>query len=100
MTSKETVGTWLAVSAATLFSLACQKSDEPDPGSAGAAAAAMPKPGPDQVHCLGVHECKGKSDCHIAGGHACAGQNECKGKGWIALTRAECEQRGGKIIDG
>ena len=54
----------------------------------------------DTVQCLGIHECKGKSACHVAGGHACAGQNACKGKGWISVPRAECTARGGKVLAG
>ena len=58
-----------------------------------------PAPTGDNVHCLGVHECKGKSECHVAGGHACVGQNECKGKGWISLPKQECLKKGGTVLD-
>ena len=49
--------------------------------------------------CHGVNGCKGTGDC---GGvksngqkHSCAGQNECKGKGWLGLTKAECDGKNG-----
>ena len=109
--------TSLAVSAALLFLAACESSGteskattsaqgEPEGSNtpkASAAAAAPEKadePAPDTVNCLGIHECKGKSACHVVGGHACAGQNDCKGKGWIVVPKAECEAKGGKILEG
>ncbi len=86
----------LAVSVAALFLAACQeKASAPPPPTM-----TIEKASGDNVHCLGIHECKGKSACHVAGGHACAGQNECKGKGWIDVPRAECAARGGKELDG
>lgn len=112
---KRSNGTYLAASAALIFGAACQNGAQPNGGSAPAAKgapasgakasatgdksgmAAMEKPKGDQVQCLGIHECKGKSACHVAGGHACAGQNECKGKGWIMAPRAECDAKGGKV---
>jgi hypothetical protein len=87
---------------AALFSLGCQKTEPPavDPGDNTASTNAMPPaPSGDKVHCLGVHECKGKSECHVAGGHACVGQNECKGKGWISLPKSECLKKGGTVLD-
>ena len=89
----ETIGTYLALGVAALFASACEKTPTPEPAS-------MPVPLPGQVQCLGIHECKGQSACHVAGGHACAGLNSCKGKGWIAVTRAECDAKGGKVQDG
>jgi nitrous oxide reductase accessory protein NosL len=87
----------LAVSIAALFLAACeQKASAPAPLPSAAAASGKS----DLVQCLGIHECKGKSACHVAGGHACAGQNECKGKGWISVSRAECGARGGKVLEG
>ena len=110
----KTIGTCLAVSVATMFCAACEKGQDAgrDPQQAGSTAAdeseksataAKPvmgaKPPGDAVQCLGIHECKGKSACHIAGGHACAGQNACKGKGWIYVPAAECTAKGGKVLD-
>lgn len=106
------VGSCLAMSVAALFAAGCEQESghgssapkaEPAPGAATeSAAASMEKARSatgSTVPCLGIHECKGKSACHVAGGHACAGQNECKGKGWIQVPRAECEAKGGKILD-
>jgi hypothetical protein len=84
-----------ATSVAALFLAACQeKASAPQPN----AMPTVDKSG-DKVQCLGIHECKGKSACHVAGGHACAGQNDCKGKGWISVPRAECAARGGKVLE-
>lgn len=50
------------------------------------------------VHCGGVTSCKGSSDCKTAQ-TSCKGQNSCAGLGFKVLTKAECEQKGGKILD-
>jgi hypothetical protein len=42
------------------------------------------------VHCEGVNECKGHSDCK-AGDHECKGMNSCKGKGYVNMTQADCD---------
>lgn len=103
---QNTSGACLALSVAALFAAACEK--KASNAAAGETAAASeapagmpapPAPGSGKVQCLGIHECKGKSACHVIGSHACAGQNECKGKGWISVPTAECEAQGGKIID-
>ena len=47
-----------------------------------------------QVHCLGVNSCKGTSGCATAN-NACKGQNSCKGQGWLAMSKAECAEKGG-----
>jgi hypothetical protein len=95
----------LAMSVAALFMAACNKGDAHAGASPSAeptgAAKSMPEPpakGSGNVQCLGIHECKGKSDCHVIGSHACAGQNTCKGKGWISVPAAECEAKGGKVL--
>lgn len=103
-TVNRTTGTCLALGVAAIFSGACDKSPAGQAGasatSSNTLAGAMPAaPTGEQVKCLGIHECKGKSACHVAGGHACAGQNTCKGKGWISVTKAECDVKGGKVID-
>ncbi len=101
-------GAGLAMSVAALFVAACQQrsaQDTPSAGegtTAGQPAKSMPAP-PDSksgnVQCVGIHECKGKSACHVIGSHACAGLNTCKGKGWIAVPAAECQTKGGKVLD-
>ncbi len=122
----KTVGTCLAMSVAAIFAAACDKSGdaaptrgsgEPgkdqkegsngelkaasaqDPGGSDKAMPSDQKPAVGDVNCLGIHECKGKSACHVIGSHACAGQNACKGKGWITVPAAECQAKGGKVLD-
>jgi hypothetical protein len=51
-----------------------------------------------EVKCLGVNECKGKSACGVPGKHGCHGENECKHKGWIKLSKEECEKKGGTVL--
>lgn len=51
----------------------------------------------DQVKCMGVNECKGKTSCHTST-NACKGKNECKGKGVVMLPKAECAAKGGKEL--
>jgi hypothetical protein len=43
-----------------------------------------------KVKCEGVNACKGQSACATAH-NACHGQNSCKGKGYLSLTKAECD---------
>lgn len=84
------LATPLALTAAALFIAGCGGSEKP---------ATNPAVTTDTtVKCLGIHECKGQSQCNVAGGHACAGQNECKGKGWIKVPQSECTAKGGSII--
>jgi hypothetical protein len=40
--------------------------------------------------CIGANACKGQSDC--GGKDGCGGQNACKGKGYLSLTKAECDK--------
>ena len=51
-----------------------------------------------KVHCGGVTSCKGQSDCKTAE-NACKGQNVCKGHGFKAITKAECDAKGGKVVE-
>jgi len=68
-------GMAMATAAAFLFAAA--------PLSANAADAA-------KVKCEGVNGCKGQSACKTAAS-SCQGQNACKGKGYLSLTKAECD---------
>lgn len=43
-----------------------------------------------KVKCEGVNKCKGMGQCSTAT-NACAGHNSCKGKGFLMLTKAECD---------
>ncbi len=49
------------------------------------------------VHCGGITSCKGTSDCATAE-NSCKGQNSCKGHGFKAVTKAECDKAGGKVL--
>ena len=50
----------------------------------------------DKVKCEGVNSCKGHSEC--ATEHSeCGGQNQCKGKGWIKMTKADCDMAKEKL---
>lgn len=49
-----------------------------------------------KVHCEGVNACKGQTACQTAT-NACKGQNSCKGKGWMEMTKAECDAAKAKM---
>lgn len=42
-------------------------------------------------HCVGANACKGQGACKSAS-NACKGQNACKGKGYLSMTKAECDK--------
>lgn len=76
----------IATAAATLFV------------SGAVTAMAEEKAGGEQVICEGINACKGQGGCAGAG-HACAGKNACKGQGHTKTTAADCEAKGGKIVE-
>ena len=43
-----------------------------------------------KVKCDGVNSCKGHSACKTAN-NACKGQNSCKGKGFVEMSKADCD---------
>jgi hypothetical protein len=43
-----------------------------------------------KVKCEGVNGCKGQSACKTAS-NSCQGQNSCKGKGYLQLSKADCD---------
>ncbi len=43
-----------------------------------------------KVKCEGANGCKGQSACKTAT-NACQGQNSCKGKGYVQLSKADCD---------
>jgi hypothetical protein len=50
-------------------------------------------------HCMGANACKGQSACKTAT-NACKGQNACKGKGYLEMTKAECDKiEGARYIE-
>lgn len=48
------------------------------------------------VHCYGVNACKGQNDCKTKD-HACKGQGSCKGQGFLSMSKAMCDQKGGTV---
>ena len=77
----KTTGIGLATAAALLFSSA--------PLATANAADA-------KIKCEGGNSCKGQSACHTATS-GCQGQNSCKGKGYVMLTKKECDAAKAKI---
>lgn len=71
-------GSTLAAAAATLL-------------LAGAVTAPASHAAEGAGHCVGANACKGQTACKTAS-NACKGQNACKGKGWLELSKAECEK--------
>ncbi len=52
-----------------------------------------------KIHCDGANACKGQSACQTASS-ACKGQNSCKGKGWLLLSKEECDAAKAKMKNG
>ncbi len=77
-TAEKIQGLALAAAAATML--------------AGAPVATMAGDAPGK--CLGANACKGQSACATAT-NACQGMNSCKGKGFLMMTKAECDKVGG-----
>ena len=82
ITAKKLTGLALATAAAGLFITAAIPT---------ASAADEAK-----VHCEGVNSCKGQSACQSAH-NACKGQNSCKGKGWLYLSKSDCDAAKAKM---
>lgn len=102
-------GTMIAIAAGGLFASACKKEEakqdekptkmeapKPDQGSSAAKPEAAEQVA--KVDCAGVNACKGQGTCKTATS-GCGGQNECKGKGVVAMTEAECKEKGGTIAN-
>jgi uncharacterized membrane protein len=66
-------------------------------GLAGAAHAEEPA-GEAKIKCEGVNSCKGHGDCKSAQ-NACKGQNGCGGKGFLMMTKAECDAAKAKAAE-
>jgi len=85
MTAKRRIsGAALAVAAASLA------------GYATMATISGPVAADENVHCHGVNSCKGQNDC---GGenNSCKGMGSCKGQGFLSMTKAECDEKGGTV---
>jgi len=61
-------------------------------------ARAEDKPGGDEVTCYDINECTSQGSCARAS-NSRTGKNECKGEGFLGLSKLECEQKGGKVIN-
>jgi hypothetical protein len=85
MSSHKTAGVLLAATAAAVFS------------TANIAYAAGESMATAQVKCSGVNSCKGMSECATAA-NSCKGHNSCKGKGWMHMSKADCEAKGGTVV--
>lgn len=51
-----------------------------------------------KVQCTGVNACKGKGECKGAK-NACKGENACKGQGHVGMSKADCEKKGGTVME-
>jgi hypothetical protein len=74
MNSRALSGVALAAAAAMMFSMVSMTASA----------------GEGKVKCEGVNSCKGQSACKSAN-NACKGQNSCKGKGFVEMTKADCD---------
>jgi hypothetical protein len=85
MRLKNTSGVAVAAAAALLF---------------GSGVASTALAGTDaKTHCSGVNACKGQSACKSAN-NACKGQNSCKGKGFLEMSKQECQAAQQKMKSG
>lgn len=98
---KKNLASTFALSAAALFLGGCGKdkgTTSPPEGATGAptadAKATEPDPNAKQ-RCYAVNECRGETACDVRGKWDCAGNNDCCGKGWLYITKAECDAKGG-----
>jgi hypothetical protein len=111
MTTNNKLLSAFALSAAAMFLGGCKDKPpttdpgsvtQPDPATNTGPVASAESPD-DQVKCFGVNSCRGESVCavnkpELGIEHACAGENECAQKGWIKLTRADCETQKGEVL--
>jgi hypothetical protein len=104
-----------ALSAAALFIGGCKKPPtdpeikDPETTSGGAVESTTGTgtdtvaTGDENVKCFGINTCQGQSVCAVNKPdlgieHSCAGENACQGKGWIKVTRSECEAKSGEVL--
>jgi hypothetical protein len=90
--NRSTKGALIALSVAALFSARTASAESGDKSS-------MPDAKKEaKVHCSGVNECKGKSECASAN-NSCSGSNSCKGKGVVTMSAEDCKAKGGKAVN-
>jgi hypothetical protein len=103
-TSKQFMSAF-ALSAAALFLGGCKEKPTPinpeEPSGSGSSTTNVTAD--EQVKCFGINDCSGQSVCavnkpELGIEHACAGENDCKGKGWIKVSRSECEGQSGEVL--
>ena len=49
-----------------------------------------------KIKCEGVNSCKGQSACKSAA-NSCKGQNGCAGKGFLMMSKADCDAAKAKL---
>jgi uncharacterized membrane protein len=64
----------------------------------GLAATAHAEEHEAKIKCEGVNSCKGHGDCKSAQ-NSCKGQNGCGGKGFLMMTKAECDAAKAKAAE-
>lgn len=92
------LATTFALSAAALFLGGCTKDKPATETPAAAEEAGAPEAAVDptkKVRCYGANECAGQTACDVSGKWECGGNNDCCGKGWLSITKAECDEIGG-----
>jgi hypothetical protein len=67
-------------------------------GLAGNAYAAEQSGGEAKMKCEGVNSCKGQSECKSAH-NDCKGQNSCSGKGFMMMSKADCDAAKAKAAE-
>jgi hypothetical protein len=65
---------------------------------AGAVAVPAAHAAEGKGHCVGANACKGQGACKSAA-NDCKGQNACKGKGYLSITKAECDKIEGATFE-
>ena len=94
---KKNLASTFALSAAALFLGGCGKEKAPTstPDAAAPTAAKAETDPTAKQRCYAVNECAGQTACDVAGKWDCAGNNDCCGKGWLYITKVECDAKGG-----
>jgi len=100
---KKNLASTFALSAAALFLGGCGKEKTPTSTPEATKPAPTADANPDakvadpnaKVRCYGVNECSGQTACNVTGKWDCGGNNDCCGKGWLSITKAECDAKSG-----
>jgi hypothetical protein len=97
ITMKKNLASTFALSAAALFLSSCGKEPVPTtpPEDATKAAPTADADPNAKQRCYAVNECAGQTACDVTGKWECGGNNDCCGKGWLSITKSECDALGG-----